>query len=171
MPLVKEIIIRESVKELRAFQKTASSTVYKRLLMLIAIKQNKGTSTSKRVLSVQCGIDANSVTAWKKLYEQSGIDGIINDGRKGFKPSLISNENHLAIEKKLNDPQNGLRGYIELQDWIMTTLSLDLKYITVLKYAKRHFGTKIKVARKSHIKKDEAAVEDLKKTLVESARK
>jgi hypothetical protein len=128
MPSLKEITIKESVKELKAFQKTASSTVYKRLLMLIAIKQNKGISTSKRVLSIQCGIDANSVTAWKKLYEKSGIEGIKNDGRIGFKPSLVSKENHLAIEKKLNDPQNGLRGYIELKDWIMNTLSFKIHY-------------------------------------------
>jgi hypothetical protein len=35
----------------------------------------------------------------------------------------------------------------------------------------RHFGTKIKVARKSHVKKDEDMVTSFKKTLVMSVQK
>jgi hypothetical protein len=46
-----------------------------------------------------------------------------------------------------------------------------MKYITLLKYAERHFGSKIKVARKSHVKKDDLRVESFKKTLVKSAKK
>ncbi len=46
-----------------------------------------------------------------------------------------------------------------------------MKYITLVKYTKRHFGTKIKVARKSHVKKDEEAVATFKKTSVKDAKK
>jgi hypothetical protein len=86
-----------------------------------------------------------------------------------FKKSLISSEKHKLIENKLKDPNNGIRGYNELLDWVKTELLLDLKYITLLKYSERHFGTKIKVARKSHNKKDEKAIELFKKTLGKNA--
>lgn len=38
-----------------------------------------------------------------------------------------------------------------------------IKYHAVNKYVKRKFGAKLKVARKSHIKKDEKQVEEFKK--------
>jgi hypothetical protein len=50
-------------------------------------------------------------------------------------------------------------------------LNLEVEYSTLVKYAFRHFGTKIKVARKSHVKKDEDSVATFKKTLVVSAEK
>jgi hypothetical protein len=81
-----------------------------------------------------------------------------------FKPSVITNEEHKAIEQKLKDPKNGIRGYNELLEWVKTTLSKDIKYITLLKYTEKNFGSKIKVARKSHAKKDETSIELFKKT-------
>jgi transposase len=170
MPVVKQLVVKESIKELKAYQKGASITVSKRLLLLITIKQNKVQSTSKRVLSKALGIDANSVTNWKKLYELKGITGIIDDGRIGFKPSIITKAEHAALEKKLKDPKNGIRGYNELQQWVKTELSKDIKYITLVKYAERNFGTKIKVARKSHAKKDDELVNTFKKTSGKSAK-
>lgn len=171
MSYAKSIHIKESVKELSHLRKNSSDTINKRLLMLIEIKREKNSAISKRDLAKLIGGDPNSITSWKKLYEQKGISGIISDGRLGFKPSVISEEEHKKIEKKLKDPKNGIRGYVELLDWVKTELSKDMKYITLLKYAQRHFGSKIKVARKSHVKKDELAVAAFKKTSVKSARK
>ena len=63
---------------------------------------------------------------------------------------------------KLNDPKNGIRGYSELLEWVKEELGKDMKYITLVKYTEFHFGSKIKVARKSHVKKDEEAVASFK---------
>ena len=78
---------------------------------------------------------------------------------------------HKQIEKLLNNPKNGIRGYVELLEWVRKELSKDMKYITLLKYTQRHFGSKIKVARKSHVKKDDFLVETFKKTSVKNAKK
>lgn len=64
----------------------------------------------------------------------------------------------------MHDPQNGLRGYIELLSWAEEEFKKSIKYNTLLKYATRHFGSKIKTARKSHAKKDDDAVNTFKKT-------
>lgn len=171
MSKAKLLIIKESQKELIQLRKHSSDTKCKRLLMLIELKKEKGNAISKRDLAKRIGVDPNSITAWKRLYEKSGIDGIMSDGRIGFKTSLVSMEEHKKIELKLKDPKNGIRGYVELLDWVKTELSKDMKYITLLKYAERHFGSKIKVARKSHVKKDDQAVETFKKSLVKNAKK
>jgi transposase len=167
----KPLIVKETQKELVQLRKNSSDTKNKRLLMLIELKKEKGNAISKRDLALRIGVDPNSITAWKKLYEQSGIEGIMSDGRIGFKASIVSSEEHKKIEQKLKDPKNGIRGYVELLDWVKTELSKDMKYITLVKYAERHFDCKIKVARKSHVKKDDQAVETFKKNLVKNAKK
>ncbi len=83
---------------------------------------------------------------------------------------LVGKEEHQKMAMKLNDPKNGIRGYKELLEWVNKELSKDMKYITLVKYTERHFGSKIKVARKSHIKKDEEAVTTFKKTSLKNAR-
>ncbi len=167
----KPLTIKESVKELSHLKKNCSDTVKKRLQMLITLQRNKNVSLAKRVLGQLIGVDPNSITAWKKLYKNEGVSGILTDGRTGFKPSVVSAQEHKMIEKKLKDPKNGIRGYTELLEWVKNDLSKDMKYITLLKYSQRHFMSKIKVARKSHIKKDEQAVESFKKTSVKNARR
>jgi transposase len=137
--------------------------------MLILIKNNEGVNFSKTKLGELLGVSSSSVQIWRKLYEKGGISLLLEDNRIGFKPSLISPDEHQQIEVKLNDPTNGLRGYVELQDWISREFDKSIKYNTLLKYCGRNFGSKSKVARKSHIKKDLQAVEDLKKTSDKSA--
>jgi len=115
------------------------------------------------------GVSSSSTQIWRKLYKQGGLALLLKDGRIGFKPSVISKEEHEQIKLKLYEPTNGLRGYVELQDWIDQEFGKQIKYNTLLKYCGRHFGSKSKVARKSHVKKDLQAVEDLKKTSDASA--
>ena len=171
MSHAKALHVKESIKELSGLRKGSSDTQNKRLSMLIEIKRQKDKAIAKRDLATRIGVDPNSITAWKKLYEQAGISALMADGRIGFKPSVISAEHHKKIELKLKDPKNGIRGYVELLDWVKTELGMDLKYITLLKYTERHFGSKIKVARKSHVKKEQEAVDTFKKNLAKSAAK
>jgi hypothetical protein len=94
------------------------------------------------------------------------MEALLFNGRKGNvgKPSVFSKEDHERLEKKLKDPKNGLAGYVELKQWVKDEFNKDVKYNTILKYASRHFGSKVKAARKSHVNKDEKAGETFKKT-------
>ena len=166
MSKAKIIHIKESCKELRQLQKKQSLLIIKRLNMLIELKKNGANGIPKRQLAKLIGVDPNSIQKWRTIYINEGIHGIISHGRIGFKPSLITKEEHKKIEHKLKQPKNALRGYKELMQWIKDELGKELKYTTVVEYAKRHFGSKIKVARKSHILKDEEAMATFKKTSV-----
>lgn len=166
-----QITVKESVKELRELQRKNGELINKRLLMLIEIKKHEGAGISKRALSELTGINHNSIVKWRKQYNSGGITPLLTHGRTGgFKASVFSAEEHDRIEAKLNDPKNGIRGYTELLAWVVAEFSKEVKYITLVKYTERNFGSKIKVARKSHVRKDEEAADAFKKTSAKSAR-
>jgi transposase len=171
MANAKLVHVKESVKELKSLQKNQPLIILKRLNMLIELKKNGSDGISKRQLAKLIGVDQNSIQKWRTTYINDGIAGILSHGRIGFKPSLITKEEHKKIEQKLNQPKNALRGYKELMYWIKTELGKDIKYTTVVEYSKRHFESKIKVARKSHFLKDELAETTFKKTSVKPSKK
>lgn len=166
------IHIKEPVSELRSLQRKHGELIGKRMQMLIEIKRHeKQGGISKRDLSGLTGINHNSIVKWRNAYLQEGIAVLLTHGRKGFKKSVFSAGEHDSIKEKLADPSNGIVGYKELQQWVGQELGKPVKYITLLKYVQRQFGAKIKVARKSHVKKDGRAVEAFKKTSAKSARR
>lgn len=171
MSRAKVIHIKESSKELKQLQKGQPLTIIKRLNMLLELKKNGTEGLSKRQLAKLIGVDPNSIQKWRTIYINEGIKGIFSHGRIGFKPSLINKEEHEKIERKLNQPKNALKGYKELMQWVKDEFGKEIKYTTIVEYAKRHFGSKIKVARKSHALKDEVAMTTFKKTLVKSSKK
>ena len=163
MSKAKQLYVKESVSDLKSLLVNRSVTLSNRIRMLILIKNNESTIMSKRTLCKLLGVSDSSIQIWRNLYEKGGLSLLLEDKRIGFKPSLISQEEHEQIASKLNDPSNGLRGYVELQDWLSQEFDKTIKYNTLLKYCGRHFGSKSKVARKSHVKKDLQAVGDFKK--------
>lgn len=167
MSLPLQIKIKESINELRQLQRQYGELIGKRLQVLIEIKrhEDKG-GISKRDLSRITGVNHNSIVKWRRQYIEGGIDVLLKHGRKGFKPSIINKEEHEKLASKLSDPTNGLQGYKELLEWVNKEFEKNMKYTTLYEYTRRHFKTKIKVARKSHIKKDKDASEALKKTSV-----
>ena len=167
-----QISIKESISDLRALQRKNGQLISSRLEVLIVIKKHEQQGgISKRDLSAKTGANHNSIVKWRKMYLSGGIDTLLKHGRVGFKPSIISKSEHKQLEVKLKDPNNNLQGYTELLQWAKTTWNKDLNYTTLYEYCRRNFGSKIKTARKSHIKKDEKAVEAFKKTSVEKSKK
>lgn len=162
----KQLIIKESVQQLRLLQKKATPLIAVRLRALIAIKEAGQQGISKRELADKVGVNHNSVQTWRTMYINGGIEALCSHKKTGFKPSVFTSDEHLAMEQKLKDPFNGLRGYVELKEWIEKEFNKDVKYNTLLKYCMKNFGSSVKVARKSHIKKDEEAVATFKKTSV-----
>lgn len=171
MALPKQVNIKESLAELRKVLKSSSALIAPRIRVLIVLKENEASGISKREVAGIVGVNHNSVQTWRKMYIQGGLKLVQSHNKKGFKPSVFNEQEHAAIEKKLKDPKNGLRGYVELQNWIEEEFKKQVKYNTLLKYSIKNFGSKIKVARKSHVKKDENAVEAFKKTSAKSAGK
>ena len=171
MASAKSFIISESIGELKKLQKASIPMIANRIRALIAFKQNEHAPLSKRAVAELIGVNHNSVQTWRTLYEKGGIEAVLFYQKQAGRPSGITKEEHIKIEQLLNNPKNGLRGYVELLNWMEEEFNRTFKYNTVLKYSYRHFQSKVKVARKSHIKKDEEAVATFKKTSVRTAKK
>lgn len=167
----KPLIIKETLVQLRKLQKDNIPMIAMRIRALIEFKKNELTGISKRAVADIIGVNHNSIQNWRTVYEKGGIEALLQHNRKEGRPSSITLEEHKIIEKKLHDPKNGLRGYVELLNWIETEFKKTIKYNTLLKYSIRHFGSKVKVARKSHVKKDATAVISFKKTSVKNVKK
>jgi transposase len=170
MPSIKKIIIQETENEIKKLLKESNPFIGQRLRVLLILKQNEEIGISKREVAKLAGVDPNSVQNWRTLYVNTGIEGLMKHQKKGFKPSVFNAIDHLKLEAKLNDPQNGLQGYVELKAWLEKESDKIFNYNTLLYYCIRNFKSSVKVARKSHAKKNQNEVDSFKKTSDESAK-
>ncbi len=160
----KVVLVKESKQELKRLLRQLPIHKKNRIEMLLVLKRTQ-TSLSKVELASILKVNHNTAQKWRTAYFEKGIDGLLFDARVGFKPSKINAQTHQAIEKRLTSPKDAFTSYIDLINWIVENyIPEGINYHTVNKYVKRHFGAKLKVSRKSHIKKDENAVETFKKT-------
>ena len=171
MSFALNIPVKESLSELKKLQKASSPLIQPRLKMLIEMKKAGQAGISKRALMDVVGASSQSIHTWRSNYKNGGIDLLVAHNKKGFKPSVFTSEEHQKIAVVLNNPQNGLQGYKELQGWVKDEFNKQVKYNTLLKYCILHFKAHSKVARKSHIKKDEQTASTFKKTSAGSAKK
>lgn len=158
--------IKESIPELKKLIKMHDQFLSQRLKVLLECKKHEQTGISKRELAKNTGYNHNSVQKWRNLYIEGGLTALLSHNKIGFKPSSFSEDEYSQLKDKLNDTKNGLVGYKELQKWLETEMNKVMNYKTIYSFVRSHFGTKIKVARKSHVKKDAKAVEAFKKTSV-----
>lgn len=161
----KKITVAESGElELKKLLWQAPIHKKNRIQMLLILKKSQK-SLSKIELASILKVNHNTAQKWRKTYLDKGIDGLLFDGRIGFKQAIINSEIHQAIEQRLTSPKDAFTSYVDLINWIVENyIPAGINYHTVNKYVKRHFGAKLKVSRKSHINKDPNAVEAFKKT-------
>lgn len=156
-----QIKIKEPLSVLKRLRTQHPQHLRSRIQMLILMKEEK--AFGKRDLADALGVNHNSVQTWRTAYRKGGLSALLKFERGGFKPSVIPPSVHRAIEKRLKNPTEAFNGFEQLRSWIDEHYIPAINYHTVNKYVKRHFGAKLKVARKSHVQKDEQAVKEFKK--------
>ena len=161
------ITVKESIKDLKLFLKKSAAHHSSKIRMLIEIRKSD-IALSKNELADRIGVNHNSIQTWRTKYIREGINGLLKDGRIGFKPSVITPVAHKKIKLKLNSPEAAFTSYKQLHQWVEKHLIEGINYNSLRHYVKRHFGAKLKVPRKSHIRKDKKAVAAFKKTSDES---
>jgi len=148
------ITVKESAEELKQLYRQSAVHVRSRIKMLQWILKSVATTQE---LSAKVGVSRNKIVAWKDRYAAGGIAALLADGRGGDFRSGISAQDKEKIRSRLSDPKAAFRSFGEAQLWINRELGMDKKYHAVNKYLKRNFGAKLKVGRKSHVKKAEGA--------------
>ena len=154
------VVVKESVKDLKSIQKQKPS-YYSRIQMLLLIKEGK--FVTKDALSEALQVSTQSVHIWRTKYNAGGIDRLLED-KRGGKPAQITAPIHERLSTRLNSSKEGFKSFVEIQHWLQENFGIEMKYQALNKYIKLKFGARPKVARKSHINKDENAAALFKKT-------
>ncbi|NJM80895.1 MAG: helix-turn-helix domain-containing protein [Flavobacterium sp.] len=104
MPSVKKIIIKETEKEIRKLLKVkvSNSFIGQRLRVLLILIQNEEIGISKEELAKLVGLDPNSIQNWRKLYSNTGIEGLMKHKKTAFKPSVFNAIEHQKLQTKRN---------------------------------------------------------------------
>jgi transposase len=163
--------IEESESQIKKLIKSSVPMIGKRLQALLVFKRYEALGISKREVADEIGVNHNSVQTWRTLYMKEGITGLMSHAKTGYKPSKITKQQEKALKMKLCDESNGIVGFNELLDWFDKKFKTEINYKTFHGFVVRKFNAKIKVARKSHTKKDPAAGEAFKKTSKRHAKK
>ena len=163
MGKVFEITIKESLAELKQLHRAEKKSKQKlRLLSLILTKEAR--FSRREDLSKFLGINPSTLVDWTKKYKENGLQGMLTINGGGKRRETVPLSIRKEIEAKLNNSTSPLQGYTDAVLWIEQEFGYQIKYHTVRAFMIRNFGTKLKVPRKSHYKKDEVAFETFKKT-------
>ena len=79
------------------------------------------------------------------------------------KTSLREDEKQ-AIARKLQDVSTDITSYVELYHWAESKFEKQVPYHVIYNYCHSRLNSRLIIARKSHYKKDEQAVEAFQKT-------
>ena len=154
------IEVLESRKILKGLLKSAKPWERPRLIMLLEMQKAGASGITKEMLMQRVGVCGQSINNWRKAYRDGGLSQLLSHKKTCFKPSVFTSTEKAGLYNFVNNPKNGIVGYVELQQWVKEQFDKEIKYITLVKFMQHNFQTKIKIARKSHIKKDVQMVED-----------
>ena len=157
------ITIQESESELKSLLNQQTKLLgYQRAKALLLIKQGKVVYTYQ--LAKKLKRERKTIYNWLKLYDQKGITPYLKIKSRGSRKERIPVEVRQGLSEKLSDPCTTITSYVELLEWINTRYGLALNYKTLYSHCRAHHKSVLKVARKSHHKKDGKAVDAFKKT-------
>ena len=142
--------------------KQQSITTRSRVKMLLLIKQGKVIYTKDLVPKLK--VCRKSIYNWIQLYREGSLDKLLTINKGGNNTPLIEQQTKLALQEKLSDPSTQITSYVELLAWVHNNYQSNVNYAALYKHCRVHHKSVLKVARKSHHKKDEQAVEAFKKT-------
>lgn len=136
--------------------------LHSRIQMLYLIKS--GVTDSTKVLCNHLLVGPRAIQRWKNDYLEGGIDLLLSyEKGKNKSNGIITPDISAIIKEQLSSPISGFTSYIALQQWLQENHLPTVSYRVVHYHATVTLNASLKVARKSHIKKDAVAVEDFKK--------
>ena len=156
------IEIVESVEFLnREYSKTKSILKKDRIKTLLFIKESKYHFQSD--IGKKLGRTEKTIRNWLQEYSRVGYSNLLQVKSGGNNTKTISEKAIIFISEKVKDVNTTITSYIELQLLIEEELKEIVAYGALYSHCRRNYKTKLKVARKSHHKKDEKAEELFKK--------
>ena len=162
MGMVKKIEIKESSSELlKALSGEKRPLVQARLQALYLYKS--GQAQDYGSISEQVGYERHTVGKWFRQYSQEGIVGCqaLEMGKKSS--SRINGPALAELQQKLSSATDYFTSYKQIHLWLKQAHGIELSYEHVHRYVRYYLKAKLKVVRKSNLKKDVVKEEKFKK--------
>ena len=160
-------VLNTPILESLDFLKSKRSTIdnyksSKRLDCLILFKTNDYRDLEDLASDIQ--VSLSTVRRWLNKYRLVGLDEYLKKDTRERSSSIITPEIHDGLKSRLEDPLNSFKGFWDAQQWVNDTYGILVNYKTLWSYITDKLDGRIKVPRKSNIKKDKEAEAEFFKT-------
>jgi transposase len=160
MGRVKRIEIQENAAELlKLMQQEKRPLVQARLQALYLYQSGQGYAR----ISQQLGYERHTVGKWLRLYDQKGLAACqqLEMGKKTG--SRLSGKALEELQQRLHSSTDYFTSYKQIHQWLQEKHGIHLSYEHVHRFVRYYLGAKLKVVRKSNLKKDGVKEEKYKK--------
>lgn len=134
-------------------QKEKRAPAKQRLHMLVLFKS--GQANTRRAAADHLAVHRNTIAQWITRYQNEGIEALLKDQKRGPNSGqrILSKPALEALKARLDTPE-GFGSYGEIQQWLDEEFGLEANYKRVHHLVRYHLGAKLKVGRRSHVKKN-----------------
>ena len=143
--------IRESAEELKERLRQETRGRQKQRLQALYLLQS-GQAQSRTQVGQLLGVGRRAVGEWLHRYEREGLERMLELDTHTNRAYSLTPQQERALRQKLSEPE-GFESYTAAHAWVNETFGLDLAYKAVHQIVRYRLGAKLKVARKSHTKK------------------
>jgi transposase len=109
------------------------------------------------------GVHRTTVHRWLKQYSEGGIQKLLEIRSSSGRPRAIPEVVLAAIEEKLTQEPTAFKSYKEISTWIENNYQITVKYQTLHHQIHYRLKAKLKVPRRSRLKKNQSQGRKLKK--------
>ncbi len=143
--------ITESVEELKSLMGQSTQVHQKQRLSMLYLLRSGHAKNRKQVAEL-LGVHRTTIGHWLLCYETDGLEKLLERRYPPGRMSALTQEQRDTLRAELQKPQ-GFRSYTEIKQYIADTFGVDMKYKAVYALVHDKWKAKLKVPRKSHIKK------------------
>lgn len=143
--------ITESVDALKKMlRKTSIGYQKQRLTALLLFRS--GQATTRKQIAEMIGVDRRTVGHWFQTYASEGLDVLLTRNYSPGRPPQLTQEQQDMLRSELSK-SDGFSSYQQIVDYIEKTFDVKMNYKAVHALVHYRWKAKLKVPRKSHIKK------------------
>jgi transposase len=143
--------IHETPAEVQRLLKAERDAQQQQRLQALYLLQTQQARTRRQVARL-LGVNRDTVGRWLAAYAQGGISQMVTIAKAPGKPPLLSEAIRQALRDRLAQPQ-GFASYKAIWQWLQQEYGLAIAYKTVHRFVRYTLRAKLKVPRRSHIKK------------------
>ena len=143
--------ITESAEDLKALlRKSTQAHQIRRLSALYLLRS--GQAKNRTQVADLLGVHRLSVGNWFEAYEAGGLEKLLKRRYAPGRVPALTEAQRADLRAELQKPE-GFQSYVQIQAYIADTFGVEMKYKAVYALVHDKWGAKLKVPRKSHIKK------------------